>query len=281
MPQRRHRACAPCSGRCSHSDRDRSTVPCTVLMNVVRRIALSLFDRARRPASSLCTTMPLGDPLSAATVALISAASSPLCSAHPPAPPSLLSIVLSSGPVSLGAEVALPDTVDQPGIVIATAPNESDFGKDGLLKGQRARYTLARLDPDAPSATQQTSSQYRCWVITGLPTRTAAHARNAHLPPPKGSGKLHTHLAFVLREPPNFALPAVASEREGSIGARRQVRRALRVADDWGSFLFDDLLLNYLNLPALRMLTVMSLSVPAAPNRTPVRLAGAPSASQE
>ncbi|KAJ7438362.1 hypothetical protein FB451DRAFT_1416299 [Mycena latifolia] len=159
-------------------------------MNVVRRIALSLFDRARRPASSLCTTMPLGDPLSAATVAhqrrIIPSVLGP--PSRPPLPPlhrPLLRARLTRrrGRASRHRRPA--------GIVIATAPND-------LISGRMAAEGAAG----------------------------AIHAREAR------SGRAERHAAdeqpvsvlgaFVLREPPNFALPAVASEREGSIGARRQ-----------------------------------------------------------
>ncbi|KAJ7480831.1 PEBP-like protein [Mycena latifolia] len=174
--------------------------------------------------------MPLIDPLSTATAALASAGLIP--SVLDPAfrPTALLSIVLPSGPVALGAEVALPDTVDPPGIVIAAAPSESDLGDDGLLKSGEARYTRGMLDPDAPSAAQPTSSQFRHWVITGLtvpedPTQPALQptpAANAYRPPgpPKGSG-IHRYTFVLFREPPNFSLPADAPERGGSTEAHR------------------------------------------------------------
>ncbi|KAJ7480886.1 phosphatidylethanolamine-binding protein [Mycena latifolia] len=176
--------------------------------------------------------MPLVDPLSAATAALTSAGVIPSVLGPAFRPTALLSIVLPSGPVALGAEVALPDTVDPPGIVIAAAPSESDFGEEGLLKSgvEQARYTLAMLDPDAPSAAQPTNSQWRHWVITGLtvpedPTQPALQptpAANTYHPPgpPKGSG-IHRYTFVLFREPPNFSLPADAPEREGSIVARR------------------------------------------------------------
>ncbi|KAJ7480891.1 hypothetical protein FB451DRAFT_1556363 [Mycena latifolia] len=202
-------------------------------MNVALRIALLLLVLAGPPSSS-----PLVDPLSSAAAPQ---ASSPPSSAPPAAPAS--SIVLPAGPVALGAEVALPDTIYPPGIIIATAPNEPDFGEDGLVKTLEARYTLAMLDPDAPSAPQPTSSQFRHWVITGQtlpksPTQPALQptpAANAYRPPgpPKGSGvsdtvriqfpsqNMTSHAPNV-RPLPRAARPADAPERGGSTETRRR-----------------------------------------------------------
>ncbi|KAJ7085163.1 PEBP-like protein [Mycena belliarum] len=174
--------------------------------------------------------MPLLDPLSSTTSCLASAGLIPAVLGASFRPTALLSIVLPSGPAALGAEVALADTVAQPGIIIAAAPTEADITADGLLKND-ARYTLAMLDPDAPSAAQPTSSQFRHWVITGLavpddpaqPALQTAPAANAYRPPgpPKGSG-IHRYTFVLFREPPGFALPEGASELDPSIEARRR-----------------------------------------------------------
>ncbi|KAJ6483204.1 PEBP-like protein [Mycena sanguinolenta] len=124
----------------------------------------------------------------------------------------------------------IPDVL---GSFAPTAPNEEDISTDGLIKNNcdSVRYTLAMFDPDAPSAAQPTSSQFRHWVITGLmptgdPTPTALQptpAANAHRPPgpPKGSG-IHRYTFALFREPPNFSLPEGASELDPSIEARRR-----------------------------------------------------------
>ncbi|KAJ7923117.1 hypothetical protein B0H13DRAFT_2316800 [Mycena leptocephala] len=90
-------------------------------------------------------------------------------------------------------EVPLSETVEPPGIAIAAAPSDEDVGNE-----METRYTLATFDPDAPSAANPTSSQFRHWVITGLtptddPTAPALQptpAANAYRPqgPPNGSG---------------------------------------------------------------------------------------------
>jgi hypothetical protein len=107
--------------------------------------------------------MPLVDPFTSITTALTKARIIPniLGSFQPSA---FLTIILPSGPVSLGAEVPLSETVEPPGIAIAAAPSDEDVGADGLVKNE-TRYTLAMFDPDAPSAASPTSSQFRHWVV--------------------------------------------------------------------------------------------------------------------
>ncbi|KAJ7237048.1 phosphatidylethanolamine-binding protein [Mycena haematopus] len=174
--------------------------------------------------------MPLLDPFSSLTTALTKARIIPdvLGSFTPSA---FLTIILPSGPVALGAEVPLSETVEPPGIAIAAAPREEDIGADGLVDLEAVRYTLAMFDPDAPSAAQPTSSQFRHWVITGLtptgdpsaPALQPTPAANAYRPPapPKGSG-IHRYTFALFREPPNFSLPEGASELDPSIEARRR-----------------------------------------------------------
>ncbi|KAK7050642.1 phosphatidylethanolamine-binding protein [Favolaschia claudopus] len=118
----------------------------------------------------------------------------------------LLTIILPSGSVSLGAEVPISETVAPPGIAIAAVPKDEDISADGLLKNEanQARYTVAMFDPDAPSAANPTSRQFRHWVITGLtanedpaaPALQTTQAANEYRPPgpPKGSG-LHRYKA--------------------------------------------------------------------------------------
>ncbi|KAJ6483210.1 PEBP-like protein [Mycena sanguinolenta] len=174
--------------------------------------------------------MPLVDPFSTNNAALTKGRIIPdVLGSFTPS--GFLSIILPSGPVSLGAEVPLSETVEPPGIAIAAAPNEEDISADGLVKNDSVRYTLAMFDPDAPSAAQPTSSQFRHWVITGLtptgdPTAPALQttpAANAYRPPgpPKGSG-IHRYTFALFREPPNFSLPEGASELDPSIEARRR-----------------------------------------------------------
>jgi hypothetical protein len=48
------------------------------------------------------------------------------------------------------------------------ARSEDDIGVDGIVENE-TRYTLAMFDPDAPSAAQPTSSQFRHWVVRSVP----------------------------------------------------------------------------------------------------------------
>ncbi|KAJ7079206.1 PEBP-like protein [Mycena crocata] len=173
--------------------------------------------------------MPLVDAFSTVTTALTKGRIIPdvIGSLQPTA---FLTIILPSGPATIGAEVALSETVKPPGIAIAAAPREADVSGDGLVKTQ-PRYTLAMFDPDAPSAAQPTSSQFRHWVITGLtvgedPEAAAVQttpAVNEYRPPgpPKGSG-IHRYTFVLFREPPDFSLPEGVSERDPTIEARRR-----------------------------------------------------------
>ncbi|KAJ7448692.1 PEBP-like protein [Mycena galericulata] len=173
--------------------------------------------------------MPLVEAFSTVTAALSKAGLIPNV-VGPLQPSAFLSIILSSGPVKVGAEVPLSETVEAPGIVIAAAPTEADITSEGLVKNETF-YTLAMFDPDAPSAAQPTSSQFRHWVITGLkptedltaPVLQTAPAANAYRPPapPKGSG-IHRYTFVLFREPPNFSLPDGASELDPTIEARRR-----------------------------------------------------------
>jgi hypothetical protein len=46
-----------------------------------------------------------------------------------------------------------------------SSPSDEDVGVDGLVRNGLTRYPLAMFDPDAPSAANPTSSQFRHWVV--------------------------------------------------------------------------------------------------------------------
>ncbi|KAJ7794377.1 PEBP-like protein [Mycena olivaceomarginata] len=181
--------------------------------------------------------MPLIDPFSSLTAALTTVHLIPDVLPASFAPTALLTILLPSGPVAPGAEVPISETVEAPKVAIAAAPKEEDVGEDGLVKNFGAdgpKYTLAMFDPDAPSAAQPTSRQFRHWVITGLtpdpdPTLPAVQAKptpaaepTPYRPPgpPKGSG-LHRYTFTLYREPPSFTLPEDAPEHDATPAGRR------------------------------------------------------------
>ncbi|KAK6967077.1 phosphatidylethanolamine-binding protein [Favolaschia claudopus] len=176
--------------------------------------------------------MPLIEPFSTSTSALKKAGLVPDILGDF-TPSALLTIILPSGPASFGTEVPISETVAPPAISIAAVPKDEDIGADGLLKNEanQARYTVAMFDPDAPSAANPTSRQFRHWVITGLtankdpaaPALQTTQAANEYRQPgpPKGSG-LHRYTFALFREPPNFSLPQGCSELDPSIEARRR-----------------------------------------------------------
>ncbi|KAF8133521.1 phosphatidylethanolamine-binding protein [Mycena galopus ATCC 62051] len=177
--------------------------------------------------------MPLIDPFSNTNAALTRAGLIPDV-LGPLTPTALLTLLLPSSnkPIALGAEIPIADTVEAPGISIAAVPAEADIGADGLVstEAREAKYTVAMFDPDAPSAAQPTSAQFRHWVITGLtptddPTAPALQptpAANVYRPPGpwKGTG-VHRYTFALFREPPNFVLPADAADRDPDVVARR------------------------------------------------------------
>ncbi|KAJ7063858.1 PEBP-like protein [Mycena amicta] len=175
--------------------------------------------------------MPLVEPFSAVSASLRKALVIPDVLPETFTPSAFVTITLPGvGLIELGAEVPLAQTVEQPHIRIVAAPSDSDVTLDGLVKNE-TKYTLAMLDPDAPSAAQPTSRHFRHWVITGLipsndlvaPAVQTALSANAYRPPGpvKGSG-LHRYTFVLFREPPNFTLPADSSELDPSIEARRR-----------------------------------------------------------
>ncbi|KAJ7061854.1 phosphatidylethanolamine-binding protein, partial [Mycena amicta] len=137
--------------------------------------------------------MPLVEPFSALTSALRKANLIPDILSYSFTPSAFLQVTLPStgAAVDLGAGVPIAQTVEEPQI-----------GIDGLVKPSiesPTRYTLAMVDPDAPSAAQPVNKHWRHWLITGLTASedpllpalqsTATTICPYHPPaPPTGSG---------------------------------------------------------------------------------------------
>ncbi|KAJ6527372.1 hypothetical protein B0H19DRAFT_1275186 [Mycena capillaripes] len=102
--------------------------------------------------------MPLLDLFNNVTTALTKAKLIPdICVSSNPW--TILSIMLSSGPISLGTEVPPSGTMEPPGIAIAAVPADEDIETGGLVKTE-TRYTLRCSNPTPQSiAVQPTSSQ--------------------------------------------------------------------------------------------------------------------------
>ncbi|KAF7312860.1 hypothetical protein MKEN_00970300 [Mycena kentingensis (nom. inval.)] len=181
--------------------------------------------------------MPLLEPFTALTAALTNAAIIPdvLPTTLEFRPSALLTITipaLGSEPVKPGAEVPLEiaTAAPQPQISIVAAPTEAEITSEGLVQSE-AKYTVAMLDPDAPSAADPASRHFRHWVITGIspnqdpgaPALLTAPSANEYRPPgPREGSGLHRYTFILFREPPNFTLPPDASELDPTIEARRR-----------------------------------------------------------
>ncbi|KAF7291326.1 hypothetical protein MIND_01277100 [Mycena indigotica] len=109
--------------------------------------------------------MPLVEPLSAVSNALRTAGIVPDVLPESFTPSGLVGVALhgTSVELKLGEEVPLAHTTGQPQLSVVAAPSEA-ITADGLSQ-HSFTYTVAMLDPDAPSAAQPTSRHFRHWVV--------------------------------------------------------------------------------------------------------------------
>ncbi|KAJ7737783.1 hypothetical protein DFH07DRAFT_966354 [Mycena maculata] len=126
---------------------------------------------------------------------------------------------------------ALSETTKEPEIRIAGVPTEEEIASDELVQSG-ARYTLAMLDPDAPSAITNLTPGADPIVPAKKPMPAAHPVRQRAVgsigivclipfpsPSPSNShlqySKLKSSAAFILfREPPDFSFPSDALERD-------------------------------------------------------------------
>ncbi|OBZ78009.1 Phosphatidylethanolamine-binding F40A3.3 [Grifola frondosa] len=153
----------------------------------------------------------------------------------------LFSIVYPNGAeVLLGNELTVDDTQDEPEIRFAAMnmPWEQVEIDEEPGSGEVA-YTLAMVDPDAPSRAEPLYKSFRHWVITGLkspPLSTNAAAELNALktkpsttpyrppgPPPKSG--LHRYV-FLLFQEPASGTPFVVPQGEPEYGAALEERRS-------------------------------------------------------
>ncbi|KAL1746006.1 phosphatidylethanolamine-binding protein [Schizophyllum fasciatum] len=155
-------------------------------------------------------------------------------------PSGVFSIVFPSGKqVTIGEEIPLEDTVDEPGIIFSPM-SVAEPGTGEALAGaaaQEATYTLAMLDPDAPSRAEPKYKSFRHWVITGLkaPAITSTTTKNLaalkmkaattpYRPPgPRPDSGLHRYTFLLFQEPAAdaFAIPEGAPEYGAALEERR------------------------------------------------------------
>ncbi|KAI9067786.1 PEBP-like protein [Trametes sanguinea] len=150
------------------------------------------------------------------------------------APSVLFSVVYPNGSeVNLGNFLTVEETQDEPEIRFAALNGPWDD-----LAGE-ASYTLAMLDPDAPSRAEPIYRTFRHWVITGLKSpalsANSAEALNAlkthpsttpYRPPgPRPNSGLHRYI-FLLFQEPASGQPFVVPQGEPEYGAALEERRS-------------------------------------------------------
>ncbi|CDO70206.1 hypothetical protein BN946_scf184942.g6 [Trametes cinnabarina] len=151
-------------------------------------------------------------------------------------PSVLFTVVYPNGAeVNLGNHLTVEDTQDEPDIRFAALNGPWD-------QPAEASYTLAMLDPDAPSRAEPIYRTFRHWVITGLkapaPSSNSAEALNAlkthpattpYRPPgPRPNSGLHRYItpAFLLFQEPAFGQPFVVPQGEPEHGVALEERRS-------------------------------------------------------
>ncbi|KAL1706578.1 phosphatidylethanolamine-binding protein [Schizophyllum commune] len=155
-------------------------------------------------------------------------------------PSGVFSIVFPSGrKVTIGEEIPLEDTVDEPDIIFSpigvAEPGTGDIQAGAAA--QEATYTVVMLDPDAPSRENPLFRSFRHWVITGLKasadTSTTTNnlaalkmktATTPYRPPgPRPGSGLHRYTFLLFQEPAadSFAIPEGAPEYGAALEERR------------------------------------------------------------
>ncbi|KAI0367325.1 PEBP-like protein [Pilatotrama ljubarskyi] len=147
-------------------------------------------------------------------------------------PSVLFSVVYPNGSeVNLGNHMTVEETQDEPEIRFAALNGQWDDASE-------ASYTLAMLDPDAPSRAEPIYRTFRHWVITGLKspalTANSADALNAlkthpsttpYRPPgPRPNSGLHRYVFLLYQEPASkdpFVIPQGAPEYGAALEERR------------------------------------------------------------
>ncbi|KAI0635465.1 PEBP-like protein [Trametes polyzona] len=162
-------------------------------------------------------------------------------------PSVLFSVIYPNGAeVNLGNELTVGETQDEPEIRLAALNGPWD----DTAPASETSYTLAMLDPDAPSRAEPIYRTFRHWVITGLKapavTSNAADALNAlkshsattpYRPPgPRPNSGLHRYIFLLFQEPASaepFAVPQGAPEY-GSVLEQRRSWNPIAFAEKYG-----------------------------------------------
>ncbi|KAG9124699.1 hypothetical protein FRC07_010589 [Ceratobasidium sp. 392] len=150
-------------------------------------------------------------------------------------PSTLLNVSWGDKEVQLGNELTKADTVDEPTITFAPAAEDDPT----------TTYTIAFLDPDAPSRADPKFGPFRHWVLTGLKApgvetlvalakesdpsppvgaKSFKQATTPYRPPGPGPGTgVHRYVFLLFREPNvGFEVPAGEPEYGAELEQRRK-----------------------------------------------------------
>lgn len=123
-------------------------------------------------------------------------------------PSVLLSIVFPNGKeVSVGEELCLEDTLEEPNVsfVPLNIPLEQACS-DEDVGGGKVGYTLAMLDPDAPSRAEPLYKNFRHWLVslhlTCADTRILMHLQITGLKSPETTSNSVTGPTALKSQPP-------------------------------------------------------------------------------
>ncbi|KAI5120422.1 hypothetical protein M0805_006922 [Coniferiporia weirii] len=188
--------------------------------------------------------MPLLDPLSSVVTSLRNGKIIPDVIPEDFAPSILFSVTWGDKEVMIGNELTKADTQNEPHVQI------TPMGAIDGVEGSIPTYTLAMLDPDAPSHADPKFGPFRHWVVSGLKPPTpgeiiaAASAEKELLAPspdpisasssnpvitpyrPPGPGPgtgMHRYVFLLFQEPiGGYSLPTDAPEFGSELETRRR-----------------------------------------------------------
>ncbi|KAH7918163.1 PEBP-like protein [Leucogyrophana mollusca] len=185
--------------------------------------------------------MPFLDPLSEVTDQVQKSGLAPdVIPAEPVFRPNIL-VAASWGTGDTPTEASLGNTLTkataQHAPALAFTPTEA-------FPDAAATYTLAMVDPDAPSRADPRWGQWRHWLVTGVKPLAPGAVKFAAVDvpavspyigpsPPEGSGA-HRYAILLFKEPSaGFTLPADAAEHQDSMEGRAKWD-AVRFAENYG-----------------------------------------------
>ncbi|KAJ3481916.1 hypothetical protein NLI96_g7330 [Meripilus lineatus] len=137
--------------------------------------------------------------------------------------------------------VLLEETLDEPSISFTPLNIPSEQAGDNSTPGEEVSYTLAMLDPDAPTRKDPIYRTFRHWLVTGLKSPEHKNTTNTapdmialkskpdttpYRPPgPRPNSGLHRYIFLLFQEPTGikdgFTVPTDAPEHGAALEERR------------------------------------------------------------